>query len=221
MSAAGEDASSHTGQFIPTISPDRLKPPCDLAKAPRSLIRVPMTRQATNYTCGVAALQSLLQFYGEEYREDTLAKLVNADPDLGTSYHDMLNFVKTLGFEGCFEKDVSLEKLKEVVDSGVPPIVCIQAWADVTPDPKEWKDRWDDGHWVLVIGYDDNRFYFMDPSTLGNYTYIPTEEFLDRWHDTDGTDPTPLHHAMVTIRSPPSRKSAFSAYRHDFILPMY
>lgn len=35
---------------------------------------------------------------------------------------------------------------------------------------------------LSIIGYDLERFYFMDPSTLANYTYIPVQEFEDRWH---------------------------------------
>lgn len=31
-----------------------------------------------------------------------------------------------------------------------------------------------------------DNIYFMDPSTLANYTYVPIDEFLDRWHDWDG-----------------------------------
>lgn len=44
-------------------------------------------------------------------------------------------------------------------------------------------DAWDDGHYAVVVGYDQSNIYFMDPSTLGNYTCIPTEAFLTRWHD--------------------------------------
>ncbi|MBX9691921.1 MAG: hypothetical protein K2Z81_06015, partial [Cyanobacteria bacterium] len=38
-------------------------------KAPAKLIKVPLTRQSTDYTCGVAALQSVLAFFGEDIRE--------------------------------------------------------------------------------------------------------------------------------------------------------
>ncbi len=41
-------------------------------------------------------------------------------------------------------------------------------------------------HYAVAIGYDEKHIYFMDPSTLGHYTFIPIAEFLDRWHDMDG-----------------------------------
>ena len=50
----------------------------------------------------------------------------------------------------------------------------------------------------------------MDPSTLGNYTYIEKEEFLKRWHDTANgviynqtgiiiTNPNPVFSAQQVI----------------------
>jgi hypothetical protein len=41
----------------------------------------------------------------------------------------------------------------------VPVIILIQAWRDednLTP----WVDDWEDGHYVVVIGYDAQNLYF-------------------------------------------------------------
>jgi hypothetical protein len=35
------------------------------------------------------------------------------------------------------------------------------------------------------------------PSTLGNNTYIPVEEFLDRWHDRDQRGKELIHFGIV------------------------
>lgn len=45
-------------------------------------------------------------------------------------------------------------------------IVAIQAWAEEGVD---YNNDWDDGHYVVVIGYDSDNMFFMDPSTLGIY----------------------------------------------------
>jgi predicted double-glycine peptidase len=79
--------------------------------------------------------------------------------------------------------DQTLEDLKKFIDQGKPIIVIIQAWPDNYP--VDWSNDWKDGHFVVAVGYDDYYVYFMDPSTLGNYTYIPQDEFLERWHDGD------------------------------------
>lgn len=53
--------------------------PHELApKAPSNLIKVPMLRQSTDFTCGVSALQSVFAYFGDDYREDQLAKELKA-----------------------------------------------------------------------------------------------------------------------------------------------
>lgn len=59
-------------------------------------------------------------------------------------------------------------------------IVEIQAWADPGTD---YKNDWDDGHYVVVIGFDQDYLYFEDPWILGNIGYIKKTDFPDRWHD--------------------------------------
>ena len=63
---------------------------------------------------------------------------------------------------------------------------------------------WEDGHYVVAIGYDNKNIYLMDPSTLGNYTFIPIPEFLDRWHDQDPyTSEFLIHFGMVIDKGQP------------------
>lgn len=49
----------------------------------------------------------------------------------------------------------------------------------------DWDNTWEDGHYVVAIGYDEKYIYFEDPSILGGIGYIPKSEFLRRWHDYD------------------------------------
>lgn len=158
------------------------------------LIRVPLTRQATVYTCGVAALQSVLYHYGHEWREDQLMENLEVDPENGTLYRSMVEFVRSQGFRADVLTGMSLEYLKRSIDRKKPVIVLLQAWPD---GPVDYARDWEDGHYAVAIGYDSERIYFMDPSTLGNYTYVPTGEFLKRWHDIDGVEP--LHHFGMII----------------------
>jgi len=176
-----------------------------VARLPANIIRIPMTRQATNYTCGVAALQSVLMFYGDEFLESDLAKLLKANPQEGTAYAEMKRFSESKGYNVQVYKDMKVSDLKRLLDAGKPVICLIQAW----PERKvNYKTDWDDGHYVVAIGYDDGNVYFMDPSTLGNYTYIPTDEFLVRWHDTDSK--VKLNHFGMVVQ-----KKAKRAYHAD------
>lgn len=154
-------------------------------KCPRNLIRVPLVRQSTDYTCGVAALQSVLGFYGIDSREDALSKELKTNKVEGTSYHEIAKYCRSHGFQVLVRKGLSFADLKTFLDHGQPVICLIQAWGD---DPEKYASAWDDGHYVVAVGYDSGNFYFMDPSTLGSYTYIPSAEFQSRWHDTDGKE---------------------------------
>lgn len=164
------------------------------ATLPANLLRLPLIRQATNYTCGVAALQSILAYYGEDVREDTLAKELRADKRDGTRHKQIEKFAKKRGYEVEVALGCSSKALKDFLDAGKPTLVLIQAWPSKAAD---FSDDWKDGHYVVAVGYDQERFYFMDPSTVGQYTYIPFVEFEKRWHDVDGR--TKLQHFAVAI----------------------
>lgn len=173
----------------------RIEPACE-----QVLLRLPTVRQATNYTCGVAALQSVLRYYGTDIREDNLAKELKSNPDNGTNYRDIEAYALKKGYTVEIRTEMSLEDLQHLLRDGKPVLCAIQAWPDAPP--VDWKNDWIDGHWVVAIGYDRNRMLFMDPSTLGNYTYIPNEEFIDRWHDVEGDYTTTLEHFGMAISKP-------------------
>ncbi len=159
-----------------------LTPPT-LAQSPKT-IRVPLTRQSTDYTCGVAALQAVLAYYGQDVREDVLAKALHANHKIGTRYKNIQQYAEAHGLSVLVQQEMSLEQLKNSIRSGHPVLCLIQAWADQKTD---YKTDWNDGHYVVAVGFDDTRMIFMDPSTAGHYTYIPLQEFEQRWHDVDGT----------------------------------
>lgn len=166
-------------------------------RLPANLIKVPMTRQATDYTCGVAALQSVLMFYGDEFMESKLAKELRSNSKIGTAYEQMVRFAKSKDYEVQVFKDMTIDELKKLIDCGKPVICLIQAWPEREVD---YASDWDDGHYVVAIGHDKTNVYFMDPSTLGNYAYIPIAEFLTRWHDTDSK--VKLNHFGMVVHKP-------------------
>ena len=181
-----------------------------IRETPNGLIKVPLARQATNYTCGVAALQSLLYYYGEEWRQDRLASELKADSIEGTNYRNIVKFCQNSGYEVNIYRNLSIDSLKLFIDQYQPILLAIQAWSE---NPANYAGDLDDGHYVICIGYDKNSFYFMDPSTLGNYTYIPNNEFVSRWHDIDQQGIYLQNFGMMI-------KKANPAYDPDKILKM-
>ncbi len=164
--------------------PNKVKslPDCPI---PAKLIRLPLVRQATDYTCGIGALESVLAYYGIETREDELAKLLKSDPKNGTAYQRIAKHAQEQGCEVRIIKNMTMQELKSFLDRQVPVICLVQAWGD---DPSQYERGWKNGHYVVAAGYDEKNIYLMDPSTLGNFAYVPIESFLKRWHDTDGKE---------------------------------
>ncbi len=167
----------------------------------QNLIRIPLTRQAADYTCGVAALQSILYYYGQEFQEDDLVEKLGSTPEGGTKYPRLVEFTQSLNFRVEVRTGMTLDELKRLMDEKKPVILLIQAWPDSTVD---YAQDWDDGHYVIIIGYDQQNVYFMDPFTLGHYTFMPVREFLDRWHDQDGQT-LPYQFGMVIWKDPPGK----------------
>lgn len=181
----------------PASAPEQNRPAISL---PANLIRLPLTRQARSFTCGVSALQSVLAYYGEEIREDDLAKKLKSNYSEGTAYRNIAKYAESRGFHVDIHKDMTLADLKGIIDRKLPVIVLLQAWAG---RPIDYRDAWTEGHYVVATGYDTKNIYFMDPSTLGNFAYIPEAEFVDRWHDTDGKEKL-THFGMVVTKDKPS-----------------
>lgn len=90
-----------------------------------------MTRQSTDYTCGVAALQSILVYYGDEIREDNLAKSLGVSATFGIDYQHIVDYSKSKGYNVTIYKNMTLENLEQLIAKGSPIICAIQAWSEI------------------------------------------------------------------------------------------
>ncbi len=189
------------------------------AAQPSRMIHVPLVRQGRANTCGVACVQSILRYAGYEFdvREELLLEPLRVD-ESGTPIAGMLevlNRVRRPGDEAPVRaearENMTLADLERSIDSGRPVICLIQAWQTNAGGNYElqydYSREWEAGHYVIAVGYDWERIYFMDPSTMGAYTYIPRAELDARWHGAgeataDGFER--LEHAgiVVTVTDP-------------------
>lgn len=170
--------------------------------APESLLKVPDTRQTTDYSCGASALQAVLMYYGEERDEYELMEMLKTDPKEGTNPKDIVRVAKKLGYRARLEQGLTLERLEQSVKAKTPVIVAMQAWRDGEDLNRPWSEVWDSGHYVVVVGIDDKNIYFEDPSLLGSKGYLPRKEFEERWHDVD--DKKYVHSGIFIDGKPPS-----------------
>lgn len=164
----------------------------------KKLMKLPIYRQATNYTCGVACVLSLLRYASYEFdiREDNLKIALHADEENGTKWYNIVNYLNAVRlnetdhqyFTAEKREGMTVDDLVHEIDQKHPVICAIQAW-DWDDETEEYSmdldytEEWEWGHWVVAIGHDRDNIFFMDPSTAGNYTYIPKDKLVARWHD--------------------------------------
>jgi uncharacterized protein len=156
------------------------------------LLDVPNLRQTHDYSCGPGAVQAVMAYYGEDFRESELIRLMNTTNDKGTYIKDIVQFLHYQGFSATIEHKMTIGELFSYIDKKIPVIVLIQAWGNEKDFKKNYKDCWNDGHFVVVVGYTDKNVLISDPAIF-NTGYIPITEFADRWHDFDEGDTRTYH----------------------------
>jgi len=166
-----------------------------------SMIRLPDVRQATDYTCGASALQSVLAYFGRggDQGEGALATELRTDAQNGTEPQEILRVAREHGLTATMHEGMSLADLESHVSRGVPVIVDYQAWSEA--EHPSYANDWDDGHYSVVVGIDQHHVYLEDPSILGSRGRIPRAEFEARWHDI-GNDGRRYHRMGIALESP-------------------
>jgi predicted double-glycine peptidase len=182
---------------------------------PDHYLNVPIMRQATAYSCGPAALLSVLYYWrvDQDSSEDDLYAVTGATPADGTEPEGLVRGARSHGLQAEYYRDgeYNLGRLQRALRRGDTVIVGYQAWImdrghgrvpppePAAPEP-HWPGRWDDGHYSVVVGLDASNIYLMDPSAGVGYGYMPVGEFLTRWHDVerDGQGRW-IHHQRMAI----------------------
>lgn len=168
----------------------------------KKLIEFPEFRQAFTYDCGASAVQAILAFFGIDEREEVLMDELHVDEGRGTN----IKFIKSV-LENDYNitaKELShltIDSLKKLIDKDYPVLMLVQAWPDEKKtSKKEWEEEWEEGHYVIAVGYTDKAIIFEDPSAVVR-TYISFDELDKRWHDYDelpnGEEKTYDHWGMI------------------------
>lgn len=149
-------------------------------KLPADAFPVPLIVQATNYSCGPAALLGVL-YYWKAYEgvETELYKVMDTTEKDGTEPEGIANAATSLKLEVSLKRDMTLDDLRGELATGATVILDIQSGTTTG----NWKDEWESGHYVVLVAMDSNYAYFMDPAVTGAYEYVPLAELVDRWHD--------------------------------------
>jgi predicted double-glycine peptidase len=92
--------------------------------------------------------------------------------------------------------------------------VIIDAQRFLEPN-STWENTWDSGHYMVVIGLDDQNVYLEDPYILGSRLNMTHDDFIASWHDYESDFPVPsgarkYYHLGIFIRgNPPTIRPAF------------
>jgi predicted double-glycine peptidase len=162
------------------------------------MINLRIARQSSDFDCGATALQVVLEYYGVEMRNDELLKELQTD-EYGTCVDNIIALSKNKGFTVFASELVSLKELKQFIDEGYPVIVLVQAWAERHMTIEGWKTDYEDGHYVVVIGYQGPIIVFEDPSSTRR-TWLTEREFLARWHDRYFKTGRKLEHFAIVLK---------------------
>ena len=153
-------------------------------KLPADYLRVPLMPQSTNYSCGAAALNSILHYWkAYDGNESSLYPLLRTTPEDGTHPDRLVAGARHYGLRAELREGLGLPDLEAALKRRETVILDIQAWQEGDPTPDDWTDNWEDGHYVVLVGMDQGFLYVMDPSTHLSYGYIPRAELPGRWHD--------------------------------------
>jgi hypothetical protein len=141
-------------------------------------------------------------------REDIILKKLEAKHtdvfNNGVHIKAINDFAKENGLKSEIRKGLTPEDLCRIIDEDIPVIVLLQAWRDIE-SPSDWKDDYRDGHYVVGIGFSDDKIIFEDPSSFTR-TYLPFDELKDRWHaisDNEEDDPETV---AILIKGTPKYK---------------
>jgi predicted double-glycine peptidase len=152
-------------------------------KIPPTALAVPIVTQPNGWSCGPSSLQGCFYYYRvDDGSVEDLYKLVKATAKNGTEPQNLTAQANKTALKATFKTGTTIAELHASLKKLNPVIIDLQAWR-YNPSVS-WSKDVDDGHYVVLIGLDDNYAYFMDPSGHTGYAYIPLKEFEARWHDT-------------------------------------
>lgn len=178
----------------------------DHVALPSNLIAVPLYRQETSYSCGPSSALALLRYWDWDHYHNVSERSLYAgmntttngtDPGPIAGYFNRVAHMYSMYQHGV--EHVTLLSIQNAIDKGQPPIVDFQAWTN-NLNNVTWRNDWQDGHFNVVVGYDEKRLFFMDPSTDHTYAYVDKKDFLERWHDVDGVHNTHTQHMLVLVQ---------------------
>jgi predicted double-glycine peptidase len=146
---------------------------------------VPLVRQATEYSCGAAALLATLYYWQvTDENESELYGPLHTTPEEGTSPQHIVDVAQSYHLDARIAEGLKVDDLRAALAAGESVIIDLEAWHEGA-GKVDWSADWEDGHYVVLVGLDEQFLYVMDPSARAGYGYVPLAELDARWHDEE------------------------------------
>lgn len=165
-----------------------------------TLLELPDGRQFSDFDCGAAATQAILAYYGIDIREDKLMAEMKTNTETGTAVKEIVKMFEKYNLKTIVRQNMTISDIKVHLTEGHPVIVPIQAWA-LDINTVDWKADKDDGHYLILIGFKEDKILIEDPSLFGR-GYLTEYELDARWHDYDADGTLLDHFGIVVIGDP-------------------
>lgn len=156
------------------------------------ILSVPVVPQTTDFSCGAAALLAVLKYWlgpdGLPTNEVALWALLGTNPVEGTGPEPIAGVARALGLSAEVKDGMTTADVPALLASGTTALLAVQAWGS---DPETYDMTDKDGHWVVLVGADEEQVRVMDPSSPEGYTHLDLSDLARRWHDLDAGRPRP------------------------------
>jgi uncharacterized protein len=146
------------------------------------------SRQITDYSCGASALRAVLSYWGSEVDEADLMALLHTNSEVGTYPEGIAKGARSLGFDAEVVENLTVDELERLTVDGYPVIALAQVWLSERDAGRALEKIWDNGHYIVVIGVDQDHVYFQDPFIHMSKAFVPRRTFEAHWHQVMGGD---------------------------------
>lgn len=151
----------------------------------RKILDFPRIQQYRRGVCGQTCLSMILQYFNiketvKELEENVETEKEREERDAGLSPESLVKVLSRFKIKSTIKKNPSLEEIKEAIDDDRPVIIELQAYYE----GRDLNTSWEDGHYIVAIGYTLDYLIFADPSSYYK-TYLKFEELIPRWHDKE------------------------------------
>ncbi|MBI3449887.1 MAG: C39 family peptidase [Acidobacteria bacterium] len=186
---------------------------------PRNAVRIaiPDVTQQTGYSCGPSCLESIARFYGVGKEDEwEFVRGLRMDHRAGSHPYQIRRLARSYRLHVREYNPMSFAQLHQELRWRHPVMLMIQAYGRARLGKRRltrWRRNyipdWDDGHWVVAIGYDREGVFFEDPSIQARRGWLSRDELMCRWHDT-GPHGRHLPFYGVAIWRPGHRQSSYA-----------